>query len=234
MQMENIKILLVDDEEEILDFLSYNLEKSGFVVYRAISGREAIDLAKVILPDIIVLDVMMPDMDGIETCSLMRQNHDLNDSIICFLSAKNDDITKISGFEYGADDFIVKPIKPAVFIAKMKSLLRRKHLSLSGSGKIKINDLKINLDKKKVKKGEVSLDLTKIEYNLLLLFVNSPDKIFSRDEIYMYIWGTAILVGDRTMDVHIRNLRKKIGSENIRTHKGIGYSFNLIHSKNGN
>jgi two-component system alkaline phosphatase synthesis response regulator PhoP len=181
----------------------------------------------VILPDIIVLDVMMPEMDGIETCSVMRHNHELNDSLICFLSAKNDDITKISGFELGADDFIIKPIKPAVFIAKMKSLLRRKNLSLSGSGKIKINDLKINLDKKKIKKGDVSLELTKIEYNLLLLFVNSPDKIFSRDEIYMYIWGTAVLVGDRTMDVHIRNLRKKIGPENIRTHKGIGYSFNL-------
>jgi len=228
MHMENIKILLVDDEEEILDFLSYNLEKSGFVVYRSLSGKEAIDLAKVILPDIIVLDVMMPEMDGIETCNAMRQNHELNDSIICFLSARNDDITKISGFELGADDFIVKPIKPAVFIAKMKSLLRRKHLSLSGSGKIKINDLRINLDKKKVKKGETNLELTKIEYNLLLLFVNSPDKIFSRDEIYMYIWGTAILVGDRTMDVHIRNLRKKIGSDNIKTHKGIGYSFNLM------
>jgi two-component system, OmpR family, alkaline phosphatase synthesis response regulator PhoP len=228
MQMENIKILLVDDEEEILDFLSYNLEKAGFLVYRAVSGREAIELAKVILPDIIVLDVMMPEMDGVETCGILRHQHELNDSIICFLSAKNDDITKISGFELGADDFIVKPIKPAVFIAKMKSLLRRKNLSLSGSGKIKINDLKINLDKKKVKKGEISLDLTKIEYNLLLLFVNSPDKIFSRDEIYMYIWGTAILVGDRTMDVHIRNLRKKIGPDNIRTHKGIGYSFNLV------
>lgn len=228
MQMENIKILLVDDEEEILDFLSYNLEKAGFVVYRAVSGREAVELAKVILPDIIVLDVMMPEMDGVETCGILRHQHELNDSIICFLSAKNDDITKISGFELGADDFIVKPIKPAVFIAKMKSLLRRKNLSLSGTGKIKINDLKINLDKKKVKRGDIALDLTKIEYNLLLLFVNSPDKIFSRDEIYMYIWGTTILVGDRTMDVHIRNLRKKIGPDNIRTHKGIGYSFNLI------
>lgn len=228
MQMENIKILLVDDEEEILDFLSYNLEKAGFLVYRAVSGREAVELAKVILPDIIVLDVMMPEMDGVETCGILRHQHELNDSIICFLSAKNDDITKISGFELGADDFIVKPIKPAVFIAKMKSLLRRKNLTLSGSGKIKINDLKINLDKKKVKIGDIALDLTKIEYNLLLLFVNSPDKIFSRDEIYMYIWGTAILVGDRTMDVHIRNLRKKIGPDNIRTHKGIGYSFNLI------
>jgi two-component system alkaline phosphatase synthesis response regulator PhoP len=170
---------------------------------------------------------MMPEMDGIETCKILRENKKLDDSLIAFLSARNDDFTKISGLETGADDYIVKPIKPMVFVAKIKSLLRRKTFIQKSTGKIAINDLRINLDKRKVKKGGDRIDLTKIEFKLLLLLVNAPDKIFPREEIYHKIWGTQILVGDRTLDVHVRNLRKKIGKENIRTFKGVGYAFNL-------
>jgi two-component system alkaline phosphatase synthesis response regulator PhoP len=227
MKNGDVKILLVDDEEEILDFLSYNLEKEEYQVFTAQSGKEAVDLAGKHTPDIIVLDVMMPEMDGIETCKILRENKKLDDSLIAFLSARNDDFTKISGLETGADDYIVKPIKPMVFVAKIKSLLRRKTFIQKSTGKIAINDLRINLDKRKVKKGGDRIDLTKIEFKLLLLLVNAPDKIFPREEIYHKIWGTQILVGDRTLDVHVRNLRKKIGKENIRTFKGVGYAFNL-------
>lgn len=227
MKNGDVKILLVDDEEEILDFLSYNLEKEGYEVHTAQSGKEAIDLADKVNPDIIILDVMMPELDGIETCKILRENKSLDDSLIAFLSARNDDFTKISGLETGADDYIVKPIKPMVFVAKVKSLLRRKSHIQKSTGKITINDLKINLDKRKVKRDGETVDLTKIEYKLLLLFVNAPDKIFSREEIYQKIWGTQILVGDRTLDVHVRNLRKKIGKQNIKTFKGVGYAFNL-------
>lgn len=227
MKNGDVKILLVDDEEEILEFLSYNLQKEGYIVYTALNGKEAIEKAGKVIPDIIVLDVMMPGIDGIETCRILRENEVLDDSLITFLSARNDDFTKISGLETGADDYIVKPLKPMVFVAKIKSLLRRKFHIQKSTGKININDLKINLDKRKVKKDGDPVDLTKIEYKLLLLFVNNPDKIFSREEIYLKIWGTEILVGDRTLDVHVRNLRKKIGKENIRTYKGVGYAFNL-------
>ena len=227
MKNDVVNILLVDDEEEILDFLSYNLKKEGYVVHTATSGKQAIEIASEVIPDVIVLDVMMPEMDGIEACSILRANRELDDTIIAFLSARNDDFTKISGLETGADDYIVKPVKPMVFVAKIKSLLRRKDTIQKSSGKITVNDLKINLDKRKVKKDGEAIDLTKIEYKLLLLLVNAPDKIFSRDEIYQKIWGTQILVGDRTLDVHVRNLRKKIGNNNIRTFKGVGYAFNL-------
>jgi two-component system alkaline phosphatase synthesis response regulator PhoP len=227
MKNGDVKILLVDDEEEILEFLAYNLEKEGYEVHTALSGREALDLADKVLPDIVVLDVMMPEMDGIETCKALRENKSLDDTLIAFLSARNDDFTKISGLETGADDYIVKPIKPMVFVAKIKSLLRRKSLIHKSTGKITVNDLKINLEKRKVKRDGEAVDLTKIEYKLLLLFVNAPDKVFSREEIYQKIWGAQILVGDRTLDVHVRNLRKKIGKHNIRTFKGVGYAFNL-------
>jgi two-component system alkaline phosphatase synthesis response regulator PhoP len=228
MNQDEVKILLVDDEEEILDFLSYNLAKEGFKVYTAQTGKEAIKIAGNEIPDVIILDVMMPEMDGLETCKSLRENKELDDSLIAFLSARNDDYTKISGLEIGADDYIMKPIRPLVFLAKVKSLLRRKTLIHKSSGKIQVNNLKINLDKRKVKKDGQTVDLTKIEYKLLLILINAPDKIFSREEIYLKIWGTQILVGDRTLDVHVRNLRQKIGKTNIRTFKGVGYAFNLL------
>jgi len=223
-----LNILLVDDEEEILSFLSYALLKDGYNVRTALNGQDAIDLASKMIPDMIILDVMMPGIDGIETCKRLKQNPDLKNTIIAFLSARSDDQTKISGLEVGADDFIEKPIKPQLFIAKIKSLSRRKVQHKNKPGRIELKDIRINLEKRKVRVNENIVNLTKIEYNILLMFVQEPDKIFTREEIYSIIWGELILVGDRTLDVHVRNLRKKIGKENIQTYKGVGYSFNLI------
>jgi two-component system alkaline phosphatase synthesis response regulator PhoP len=228
MENENLNILLVDDEEEILSFLSYALLKDGYNVRTALNGQDAIDLASKMIPDMIILDVMMPGIDGIETCKRLKQNPDLKNTIIAFLSARSDDQTKISGLEVGADDFIEKPIKPQLFIAKIKSLSRRKVQHKNKPGRIELKDIRINLEKRKVRVNENIVNLTKIEYNILLMFVQEPDKIFTREEIYSIIWGELILVGDRTLDVHVRNLRKKIGKENIQTYKGVGYSFNLI------
>jgi len=229
MITKEIKILLVDDEEEILFFLSYVLRKDGFKVFTSNNGKEAIKIATTKIPDVIILDVMMPGMDGFEVCEKLRSIKRLENSLITFLSAKSDDISKIAGLNLGADDYIVKPIKPKLFVSKIHSLLRRRKpfLPEKSKGNLKINDLKINLDNIKVKKMNEKVDLTKVEYQLLLIFAQEPDKTFTREEIYKLIWGTEILVGDRTLDVHVRNLRKKIGKENIRTYKGIGYSFNL-------
>ncbi|HHB79926.1 MAG TPA: response regulator transcription factor [Saprospiraceae bacterium] len=225
MQAPKRKILLVDDDDAVLEFLSYNLIRKNFEVQVASNGQEALDKAKPFQPDIIILDWMMPEMDGITTCRKFREDPDYNETIITFLTAKDDDFSRIEGFDAGADDYIHKSIKPLVFIAKVEALLRRKGKIVEDSGNILFQDLSVNPHKRRVQKKGQKIELTKIEYNLLLLFLSDKTKIFSREEIYKIIWGEDIIVGDRTLDVHIRNLRKKIGYDMVATHKGQGYSM---------
>ncbi len=216
---------MVDDDDAVLEFLSYNLIRKNFEVQVASNGQEALDKAKPFQPDIIILDWMMPEMDGITTCRKFREDPDYNETIITFLTAKDDDFSRIEGFDAGADDYIHKSIKPLVFIAKVEALLRRKGKIVEDSGNILFQDLSVNPHKRRVQKKGQKIELTKIEYNLLLLFLSDKTKIFSREEIYKIIWGEDIIVGDRTLDVHIRNLRKKIGYDMVATHKGQGYSM---------
>ncbi len=227
--MENYKILLVDDEADILEFLSYNLKKSGYSVLTANNGRDAIKLAKQHLPHLIILDVMMPDMDGIETCEEMRKLPALNNTVIAFLTARNEDYSQIAGFEAGADDYIAKPIKPKVLVSRVAALLKRFGKSEEGEGLeasiIKHGNLTIDREKYSVINNGVELALPRKEFSLLLLLISKPEKVFTREEIYTQIWGDTIVVGDRTIDVHIRKLREKIGEEYIKTVKGVGYKF---------
>lgn len=230
MENSNYKILLVDDEADILEFLSYNLKKAGYNVLTANNGRDAIKLAKQYLPHLIILDVMMPEMDGIETCEEMRKLPVLNNTVVAFLTARNEDYSQIAGFEAGADDYIAKPIKPKVLISRVSALLKRFGKSEEGTegvetGIIKHGNLVIDREKYTVTNNGVELSLPRKEFSLLLLLISKPEKVFTRDEIYTSIWGDTIVVGDRTIDVHIRKLREKIGEEYIKTVKGVGYKF---------
>ena len=230
MENSNYKILLVDDEADILEFLSYNLKKAGYNVLTANNGRDAIKLAKQYLPHLIILDVMMPEMDGIETCEEMRKLPVLNNTVVAFLTARNEDYSQIAGFEAGADDYIAKPIKPKVLISRVSALLKRFGKSEEGTegvetGIIKHGNLVIDREKYTVTNNGVELSLPRKEFSLLLLLISKPEKVFTRDEIYTSIWGDTIVVGDRTIDVHIRKLREKIGEEYIQTVKGVGYKF---------
>ena len=220
------KILLVDDEPDILDFLGYNLKKEGYSVITASNGIEAIAKAKKELPHLIVLDIMMPEMDGIETCRQMREIPALNNSVITFLTARNEEYTQISGFEMGADDFITKPIKPRVFLSRVKALLRRyKSDETPVLTIVDLGDLKIDIEKHVVYKNGVMIELPKKEFNLLTLLSSKPGKVFKRENILDLVWGDEVIVGDRTIDVHIRKLREKLGEEYIKTIKGVGYKF---------
>lgn len=220
------KILLVDDEPDILDFLSYNLKKEGYTVFTASNGVEAIAKAKKELPHLIVLDVMMPEMDGIETCRLIREIPSLNNSVVTFLTARNEEYTQISGFDVGADDFITKPIKPRVFLSRVKALLRRyKGDQPVVSVIVDLGEIKIDNEKHMVYKSGVAIELPKKEFNLLSLLSSKPGKVFKREVILDMIWGEEVVVGDRTIDVHIRKLREKLGEDYIKTVKGVGYKF---------
>ncbi|MBL7818025.1 MAG: response regulator transcription factor [Saprospiraceae bacterium] len=222
------KILIVDDEIDILDFLSYNLKKEGFEVLTASNGLEAIEKARESHPQLIILDIMMPHLDGIEVCRRLRQNDQLHNTIITFLTARDEDFTQIRALDVGGDDFITKPIMPQVLISRVKALLRRNKPKESPNANIiQAADLIIDKEKVQVLRGEQIIDLPKKEFELLLLLVSKPGKVFSRDEIYHKIWGSDVIVGDRTIDVHIRKLREKIGSDQIKTLKGIGYKFDL-------
>ena len=228
MMSESIthKILLVDDEPDILDFLSYNLKKEGYVVFTAHNGVEAIAKAKKEHPHLIVLDVMMPEMDGIETCRQLREISALDNSVVAFLSARNEEYTQISGFDVGADDFITKPIKPRVFISRVKALLRRyKNDKPVASVIVDLGEIKIDNEKHMVYKSGVAIELPKKEFNLLSLLSSKPGKVFKREVILDMIWGEEVVVGDRTIDVHIRKLREKLGEDYIKTVKGVGYKF---------
>lgn len=224
------KILLVDDEPDVLEFIGYNLIKSGYEVYTTQNGREAIEKAREIQPHLILLDVMMPEMDGIETCEEIRKYPQLNNTIIAFLTARGEDYSQIAGFEAGGDDYITKPIKPKVLNSRIKALLKRyrekseEHVPQEDAI-IETSDLTIDKEKYLVRKGEKELILPKKEFELLLLLISKPDKVFTREEIFTRVWGENVVVGDRTIDVHIRKLREKIGGEHIKTVKGVGYKY---------
>ena len=229
MENSNYKILLVDDEADILEFVSYNLKKAGYSMLTSNNGKEAIKIARQHLPHLIILDVMMPEMDGIETCEEMRKIPALNSTVIAFLTARNEDYSQIAGFEAGADDYIAKPVKPKVLVSRVAALLKRFGKNEEGesgeSNIIKHGNLTIDREKYTVSNNGVELALPRKEFSLLLLLISKPEKVFTRDEIYTQIWGDTIVVGDRTIDVHIRKLREKIGEEYIKTVKGVGYKF---------
>jgi two-component system alkaline phosphatase synthesis response regulator PhoP len=227
MNSENsvVKILLVDDEQDILDFLSYNLNKEGYQVFTALNGRDALKIAKKEVPHLIVLDVMMPDMDGIDTCREIRLIPSLKDVMITFLSARNEDYSQIAGFEVGADDYITKPIKPRVFTSRIKALLRRFAPNQKKDEQVSLGDIRIDKEKHAVYKGEIEITFPKKEFKLLVLLASKPGKVFTREYILEQVWGDEVVVGDRTIDVHIRKLREKLGDNYIKTIKGIGYKF---------
>jgi two-component system, OmpR family, alkaline phosphatase synthesis response regulator PhoP len=225
-----IRILLVDDEPDILEFIGYNLEKEGFQVLKALNGREAIEVAKRELPQIIILDVMMPEMDGMVTCEEIRKIPELKQSIIAFLTARGEDYSQIAGFEAGADDYITKPIRPKVLVSRVRALLKRYQPEKNSGpeqtdGVLNVGDLTIDRERYLIIKHGQEMNLPKKEFELLSLLVSKPGKVFTRDDIYDTVWGDEVIVGDRTIDVHIRKLREKIGDDQIKTIKGVGYKF---------
>lgn len=219
-------ILLVDDERDILEFLEYNLLKEGFKIYTAENGKEAIEVAKKHQPELIVLDVMMPEMDGVETCKKLRELSSFKDTLIVFLTARSADEFEIEGFDVGADDYISKPIRPKVFISRIKALLKRRVATDKESLVRKFENISIDIEKRQITLREEIIDsLPKKQFEILTLLSSKPERYFSREEIYHKIWGDDIIVGDRTLDVHIRKLREQIGNDFIKTSKGIGYAF---------
>lgn len=227
MDTSGVKILIVDDEDDIIEILQYNLNKAGYIVFTANDGREAIKKAKKVLPDIILLDVMMPHIDGIQACEDIRQIPELQNCIIAFLTARGEDYSEIAGLQAGADDYITKPIRPKVLIARLHTLLKRKQITkqTQSSKKIVFDEIVIDEEKHLVYFKNKEINLPNKEFKLLMLLASKPDRVFTRDEIYTSVWGTDIVVGDRTIDVHIRKLREKLDEEYIDTIKGIGYTF---------
>jgi Response regulators consisting of a CheY-like receiver domain and a winged-helix DNA-binding domain len=226
------KILLVDDEVDILEFISYNLEKEGYKVFTAQNGAEAIKVAEKTLPDLIILDVMMPEMDGIAACEEIRRIPSLQNTIIAFLTARGEDYSQIAGFEAGADDYITKPIRPKVLVSRVKALLKRTSSVgtaptpvIESANTLTIGNLIIDKERYLIMKDGEEMILPRKEFELLSLLVSKPGKVFTREEIYYSVWGDNVVVGDRTIDVHIRKLREKIGNDQIKTLKGIGYKF---------
>ncbi len=225
--MDNIKILIVDDEPDILEILQYNLEKEGYQVVTASDGEEAVAVAEKEQPNLIILDIMMPKMDGVEVCRILRGKPDFDRTAIAFLTARDEDYSQIAALDVGGDDYITKPIRPRVFISRIKALLRRSDRlpQEEGLDVIKVGDLAIDRDRVSVQRGDELIELAKKEFELLFLLVSKPGKVFSREEIFNKVWGTDVIVGNRTIDVHIRKLREKIGEDYIKTIKGIGYKF---------
>ena len=228
METRTFKILLVDDEEDILEFLSYNLRKEGYQVFTATNGMEALKIAKKTLPHLIILDVMMPEMDGIETCEELNKIEQLKKTIKIFLTARSEDYSQIAGFEAGADDYVSKPVKPKVLVSRIKALLRRfseEDISYVNKDNIEIGNLIINPVRYMVINKGVEIVLPRKEFELLKLLASRPGKVFTRDEILTTVWGNDVVVGDRTIDVHIRKLREKLSLESIITIKGVGYKI---------
>jgi two-component system alkaline phosphatase synthesis response regulator PhoP len=224
-----MKVLIVDDESDILEIVSYNLESAGYEVYTASNGIEGIALAKEQQPQLIILDVMMPGMDGIETCEKLRSLPQLDQTIIAFFTARGEDYSQMAGFEAGADDYITKPIKPKILVSKVKSLLRRFNTSEqkeeSSVESIQLSNLEIDREQYEIKlKGKV-INLPRKEFELLALLASKPNKVFTREAILDHVWGNDVVVGGRTIDVHIRKLREKIGDKRFKTVKGVGYKF---------
>lgn len=232
MDNSSFKILLVDDEADILEFLSYNLKREGYQVFTASNGREGVEKAKKFLPHLVILDVMMPEMDGIEACGEIRLIPELINSLVVFLTARAEDYSQIAGFEAGADDYITKPIRPKLFISKINSLLRRySEKNESKTSEKEINVFKaftIDQERYLIILGENEINLPKKEFELLQLLTSKPNKVFTREEIFTKVWGNQVIVGDRTIDVHMRKIREKIGGDCIKTVKGVGYKFEDI------
>jgi len=226
MDKSEIKILCVDDEPDILEILKYNLSNQGYQISTAKDGKIAIKKAKEIIPNLIVMDIMMPNMDGIEACEILRSDNSFNDTLIMFLTARGEDYSYVAAYEAGADDYVTKPVKPKILLSKVKGLLRRsKKYSEKEVDEIVFGDLRINRDKYKVYTSDKSISLPRKEFELLNLLASKPDKVFKREKIMEKVWGEQVIVGDRTIDVHIRKLRKKIGDKYFKTVKGVGYKF---------
>jgi len=226
MKKSDIKILCVDDEPDILEILKYNLSNVGYDIYLANDGLSAIKKAKEIIPNLIIMDVMMPKMDGIQACENLRENEKFNDTIIMFLTARGEDFSHVAAYEAGADDYVTKPVKPKILISKVKGLLRRfKKVTDNDIAIIELKDIIIDKEKYKVYISGNNLDLPRKEFELLYLLASKPDKVFKREKIMENVWGGEVVVGDRTIDVHIRKLREKLGDKYIKTIKGVGYKF---------
>jgi two-component system alkaline phosphatase synthesis response regulator PhoP len=226
MKKSDIKILCVDDEPDILEILKYNLSNVGYDIYLANDGLSAIKKAKEIIPNLIIMDVMMPKMDGIQACENLRANEKFNDTIIMFLTARGEDFSHVAAYEAGADDYVTKPVKPKILISKVKGLLRRfKKVTDNDIAIIELKDIVIDKEKYKVYISGNNLDLPRKEFELLYLLASKPDKVFKREKIMENVWGGEVVVGDRTIDVHIRKLREKLGDKYIKTIKGVGYKF---------
>jgi two-component system alkaline phosphatase synthesis response regulator PhoP len=224
------KILLVDDEEDILEFISYNLEKEGYKVYTAKNGIEALRSAEKNIPHLVILDVMMPEMDGIAACEEMRKIPALDNTVIAFLTARGEDYSQIAGFEAGADDYITKPVRPKVLVSRVKALLKRTGEATVApvpvnEHTVSVGNLVIDKERYLIRINNIEMVLPRKEFELLSLLVSKHGKVFTREEIYHSVWGENVVVGDRTIDVHIRKLREKIGNDHIKTLKGIGYKF---------
>ena len=228
MKKQDIKILLVDDEPDILEILKYNLSAQGYQVYTAKNGIEGVEKAKKKQPHLIILDVMMPEMDGIEACEIIRNTKGLENTIITFLTARGEDYSQVAGFDAGADDYITKPIKPKVLVSKIKALLRRlKEDANQVEEVMKVGNIVINREEYKVVNDGDEIVLPRKEFELLALLASKPDKVFKREVILDKVWGQEVVVGGRTIDVHIRKLREKIGDDHFKTVKGVGYKFVL-------
>lgn len=226
--METYKILLVDDEPDILDFLRYNLQKEGYQVFTASDGAEGLKIAGSVRPHLAILDIMMPKMDGVELCRELRSRPEMSGMLIVFLTARDEDYSQIAALDIGGDDYITKPIKPRVFVSRIKALFRRlerKDEPGEPDTVIQVADLSIDRERVSVKRGDLEIELAKKEFELLSLLASKPGKVFTREEIFNKVWGTDVIVGNRTIDVHIRKLREKIGEDYIKTIKGIGYKF---------
>ncbi len=226
MNLNSVKILLVDDEPDILEIVGFNLSTEGYRVLTASNGAEGVEIAEREKPDLIILDVMMPEMDGIEACELIRKNPDLSNTIITFLTARGEDYSQVAGFDAGADDYITKPIKPKVLLSKVKALLRRINSNaIVVDNSLNVGGLVINREEYKVLKEGQEILLPRKEFELLSLLASKPGKVFKREDILNKVWGNEVVVGGRTIDVHIRKLREKIGDSSFKTIKGVGYKF---------
>ncbi len=225
MKKKDIRILLADDEPDILEIVGYNLTQEGYQVTTVSNGRDAVAKARQIHPHLIILDVMMPEMDGIEACENIRKIPELNNTVITFLTARNEDYSQVAGFDAGADDYISKPIRPKLLLSRVKALLRRFKDEVVAAGTLHVGDLEINREEYKIIKDGKELVLPRKEFELLYLLASKPGKVFKREEILDKVWGNDVIVGGRTIDVHIRKLREKIGDDLFKTIKGVGYKI---------
>lgn len=225
MEKSEYKILLVDDEPDILEFVGYNIRKEGYTLYTCSNGKDAIQTAKKVIPHLVILDIMMPGIDGIETCIEMRKIGALKSTLIAFLTARSEDFSQIAGLDAGGDDYISKPIKPRVLMSRVNALLRRSPEPPDRESRILLGDIIIDREKYIILKKGKEINLPRKEFELLELLASKPDKVFTREQIFEEVWGNDVIVGDRTIDVHIRRIREKLESDNIKTIKGVGYKY---------